>query len=100
MAAILNLKKIQKNHIKSKLQSIGLRLGTIIVHDMPNKMMYISGCNSNVFLTFSLATVLFFEKVLSNHIYSESVRLDGHYGENFQTGSDIFSLVTIENVLI
>ena len=45
-------------------------------------------------------SVIFFEKVLSNHIYSESVRLDGHYGENFQTGSDIFSLVTIEKVLI
>ena len=38
----------KKNHIKSKLQSIGLRLGTIIVHDMPNKMMYIWRCYGNV----------------------------------------------------
>ena len=50
------------------------------------------------FLASSLATMLFLEKVLSNHIYSESVRLEGHYGDKFETGSDIFSLVTIEKV--
>ena len=95
------LKKYKKNHIKSKLQPICLKLGTTIVHDIPNKLMYITGCYGNVFLTFSIATVLLMEKVLSNHIFSESVRLEGHYGEISKTGSDvIFDVLHSNSVII